>query len=223
MLYTSERDLQERLETIEWEFLETSQHLYCKREVPVGDCIPDLVLVCLSTIPKGIKYPRTFGTKHAYILWLVKNFIALSIEEIATKSYQKPERITQYVKDLTESGILEKLENSKLKLNDQLISIQSEVIAVEAKLTRWKEAFQQAKRYQEFADIVFVAMDAEGIPRYPEALQLFKQAKIGLLAVKRDSVEWVVKPYKDFSASFEREYVLNRALTDADQTRWLRR
>lgn len=223
MFYTRERDLQERLETIDWEFLETNQHVYSKREVPVGECIPDLVFVCFSTIPKGINFPKKIGSKHAYITWLFRKNIALSIEEIAEKSFQKPERIIRYVKDLSESGILVKSENCKFRLNDQLFSIQSEIVAIEAKLTRWKEAFQQAKRYQEFADTVVVAMDAEATPRELEILLLFEQEKIGLLAVKPDNAEWVVKPDKEFSASFEREYVLSRALTDTDQTHWFRR
>lgn len=55
------------------------------------------------------------------------------------------------------------------------------IIAIEAKLKKWKEAFLQATRYKKYADFCYVALPEKTFKNID--LKLFRENNIGVLAV----------------------------------------
>lgn len=61
------------------------------------------------------------------------------------------------------------------------------IIAVEVKRSEWRRALAQTIPHTEFADTVYVALDAAKIPALPRIEAAFNHAGIGLAAIKRSS------------------------------------
>jgi polyhydroxyalkanoate synthesis regulator phasin len=157
------------------------------------------------------------------VLWLIKKSKLITNNEIAEKSFQRIDKVNQIIDDLVNSGAVIKTENGELRVQEIIATLQTKVVAIEAKLSRWSQAFNQAQRYQEFADKVIVAIDADKTPKRKSILEKFKEQNIGLCAISPNSLEWLVYPRYKFVESFEKEYLVTSALSPSTHTLWERR
>lgn len=223
MAYKTERKLQEDIMALEKFFSASDGVTYIRREVPVGECIPDMVLVQFSKMPKPSKLPKRWNGIYSHIIWLLRKWKSLRRDEVAKLCYANLERIDPVLRDLISSNFV-KEEAEKLVLSDELALLKADVIAVEAKLYKWREALMQATRYNEFADRAIVAMDASRIPRRPEILEEFRTLQVGLCAVSPDQIEWLVLPPESRQiSSHEREYIINSTIIPSRQALWVKR
>lgn len=90
------------------------------------------------------------------------------------------------LKSLVEKGVVQR-EGKKYQLVKDIFSYADAVISVEAKLTKWRDALAQAKRYQHFANKVYVALPDDTVKRIDR--DLFIENNIGVLSVRNDRVE----------------------------------
>jgi len=114
-----------------------------------------------------------------------------TIEDLAIKtglsiSYIK----TILIKSLIEKCYIEKKDNN-YKLIRDIFSFTDLVISIEAKLSKWKKALAQAKRYQHFSNIVFVALPKHIIKQIN--MEMFIRNNIGILSVG-DTISIEFKP-----------------------------
>ena len=222
MNYKKEKDLQVELTVRDLGVLSYSTN-YIRREVAVGECIPDVVIVGLPDNLGIISYPKKITSRHIFILWLIKTSKQITPNGIAERSYQRINKVNQIINDLINSGTVIQNETGELRVQETIASLQTEVVAIEAKLSNWSQALEQAKRYQEFADKVVVAMDADRTPRRKEILERFNEQNIGLCAVSPNALEWLVYPQYEYVESFEKEYLVTSALFPSTHTLWERR
>lgn len=68
------------------------------------------------------------------------------------------------------------------------------VVSVEAKLKKWRQALGQAKRYQYFSNIVFVALPQTTVRNIDR--RLFRRENIGVIQVSEDHAEVLVRPQR---------------------------
>jgi hypothetical protein len=85
---------------------------------------------------------------------------------------------------LRRMGLIEHSRSRGIKLVAIPPKPTEEVIAVEAKQTRWREAILQAKRYKFFADQSYIAVWKETVPRVD--LSLLETHNLGLISVEPD-------------------------------------
>lgn len=222
MNYRKEKELQIDLTARDLGVLDFSTQ-FIRREVSIGECIPDVVIVGIQDSSVIINYPKKITSHHIFILWLIKISKQITPDEVAERSFQRLSKVNQIIDDLVNSGIIIRNETGELKVQEPIASLQTEVVAIEAKLSNWRQAFEQAKRYQEFADKVIVAMDADRTPRQLPILEEFSRQKIGLCAVSPNDLEWLVYPEYEFVESFEKEYIVSSALSPSTHTLWERR
>ncbi len=97
------------------------------------------------------------------------------------------------LKSLIEKGYIARKGNEYILVKD-VYSFTDLVVSVEAKLTKWKDALAQAKRYQHFSNIVFVALPRHTVKKINR--QLFRKNNIGVLSVYSDSVSIELKPQR---------------------------
>lgn len=191
-----------------------------RREVPVGGCIPDLVSVSFRRIPDSTIWPNKWTLRHIHILHAASRRPRLHLHSLADRCYESVERLRPLVRDLVRTGALTEFESGALAVAREIASIEAEVVAVEAKLDRWKDALRQAITYKRFADRAVVAMDSAGAPRDRDALREFETAGVGLCAVSTDSTEWLVPaPTGQTTSSPERHYLIASAASSR-QTSW---
>lgn len=74
-------------------------------------------------------------------------------------------------------------------------------IAVEAKLTAWRDAIVQAYRYKAFAHFAYVALDSSCVRSACENISRFQQANVGLVSASPDGAFAL-----HFRPRFERPY-----------------
>lgn len=110
----------------------------------------------------------------------------LTVETGLSASYLK----NVLLKSLIEKGYIER-EDDEYNLVRDVCSFTDLVVSVEAKLTKWKAALGQAKRYQHFSNIVFVALPTQTVTKINK--ELFKKNNIGVLSVG-SSVSIELKP-----------------------------
>ncbi len=224
MIFKNERDLQRELEIVEPSNWGKHEVFYLKREVPIGECIPDLICVGYQEFPISAKWPKKWKSKYSFILSLLRENGPLSLDEIADLCFEDEMKISPLLSELVKDRTIVLTREDKYTLSYEVALIEAEVIAIEAKLTKWREALNQGMRYKQFADKVIVAMDADGAPRSPDALELFSDSNIGLCAVTHDDVEWLVEPTKTPpSDMYDNEYIINSTLVPSRQILWTRR
>lgn len=198
--------------------------LVARREVPVGGCIPDLVVVGFAKAPRSDVWPRRHNFRHAFVVSLLRRHGRLRAETIAAKAFAPLDRMRPVLEDLLTSGAVTGSDSGAISLSPLLANADVEVVAVEAKLRRWKQALQQATEYARFADRVVVAMDAACVPRAPSVLAEFRACRVGLLGVGSADAEWLVSPRRaSRRANPEWDYLVSSAASPRPQTLWLRR
>jgi hypothetical protein len=169
-------------------------------------------------------WPKRWSYRHSFVVWLLREWGELSIPVIVKLSYESQERTMPVISDLLNSGFVIQIKNGALILSTPIREMQTNVMAVEAKLRNWREALSQAKRYKDFANTVFVAMDASTTPNSPDILSLFKNEQIGLCAVAPGLVNWLIFPETRLQVpSHEKEYIVMSATNPVTQTLWSRR
>jgi len=83
------------------------------------------------------------------------------------------------------------------------------LIAIEAKLTRWWDALEQAEAYRQFADRVYVALPADCVGPAVRSRGAFERAGVGLLSVN-GGIHCEVQAGVAATHDWRREYVYSR-------------
>ncbi len=74
-------------------------------------------------------------------------------------------------------------------LTDRAVGLlRMDVIAIEAKLTRWKDALEQARSYQDYSDRSYVALDARRVHVTDSMVSEFEKYGVGLIMCRPDEV-----------------------------------
>ncbi len=222
-VFATERDLQKRLEALDFLNDDASEAVYFRREVPIGGVIPDLVCVRFGRLPRLRICNSRYSFRHAYLLWLLRRRSRLSLMSLARLMYDRKEKVRLLLEDLLSLEAVVQLPTGSFTLSEQLANMRAEVIAVEAKLDRWNEAFQQALDYQRFANRVFVAMDYERFRTKELPVPIFARSGVGLITVSKDRMKLLNRGRKHHSSGPEWEYLVSSTLMTRPQKGWVRR
>ncbi len=192
------------------------------REISAGYGIADLVIAPSETFNPINREPITrFGTLK-FLLALGKRRYGL--EELYALTPHVPQRdIRKSISFLVSNGYLSQESGGKYQKNQILIKDEpiQKIIAIEAKLTDYRNGIIQAKRYQYFADQSYLAIlkpaskhiDTDSLLRSGIGLILFDEPSetVNILKPKKvnDSVQERV--YRLFA----RELMLNRLVASA--------
>ena len=183
-----------------------------RREFAVGAVIPDVVYVSLRGTPVSSVLHDRWSYWDAYVMWMVRRHFHIRSDTIASKAHARPERVARVTARLVRSGALECSVSGTLKASPSYTACSAEVIAVEAKLSRWRDGLAQAIQYRKFSNRAYVALDHSRIPHQAD-ISAFHRERIGLVAVSSSGVfvEIVRAPFRHVSTP-DREYVLSSAL-----------
>lgn len=217
--FRSERELQRALLSRAVELKLRGGPTFVRREVPVGGCIPDLILVHFKRQPKRTLWPARWSYRHTFLLWLLRRRQPQRLASLAARCFEPENRVAELVRDLERSGAVRRTTSGALRLSRAMLGVKGEVIAVEAKLSRWRESLSQAMQYRKFADRVFVAMDAARVKEHVN-IDAFRRRKVGLLTFGVDEARWLSLPRATMATSSpEREYLIASAAASR-QTLW---
>jgi hypothetical protein len=161
-------------------------------EVQLGTRIPDLVIVRET---RKVAHAQTV-TLTAFESWIVGELMrsgAMREPMLTRRLFTLEGRVSSALRRLIKRGVIQRDDSGSYALVSNFSS-RFEVVAVEAKLTRWREAIEQAKDYRTFSNQSFIALPESVIDRNPTIPDACEDAGVGLVAVTPSDVELVVEP-----------------------------
>ncbi len=179
-----------------------------RTEVAVGPVIPDIVYVKFKFRPMLANWASKITYRHAHIIHILRQSRAQSIEMLSSKSFESPDRLLPLVKDLVKWNLICQSSRGTYALSMELKTIKAEVISVETKLHKWKDALTQAKSYLGFSNQSVVIMSENCAPTSKTNMQLFKESGVGLCEANVNTIKWIVKPKSIKQSSTNREYLV---------------
>jgi hypothetical protein len=145
----------------------------------VGMTIPDLVVTARAREKCNLCKLSFFEC--AVVSQLVRRG-ALEIKQLERALFARSSNVHRAVSRLENSGLIS-VRESECRIRKGVFSGARNVVSIEAKLNRWKEALDQAKTYRNFSNSAYVALPEEKIRKTPAILAKCVMNGVGLLAV----------------------------------------
>ncbi|GAA5482766.1 hypothetical protein Hsar01_01990 [Haloferula sargassicola] len=143
--------------------------------------IADLVLFRASKAWESRLSLASVPSQWAFLLRSLPYRRAMSFDYFWGATHASKATAKRLARCFCSAGYLE--QNSKTRTFTKIRQPQpliSEIVAIEAKLTKWRDALQQARRYQHFAHKSWVVLDATRARPAIQNLELFERSGIGL-------------------------------------------
>ncbi|MEP6766644.1 MAG: hypothetical protein ABJB66_20175 [Gemmatimonadaceae bacterium] len=172
-----------------------SDRLQILREPMFGGVIPDLLIgivpddftvaVCHNDFPQGLV--------DSFLVHFLTDCGTSEIAELQEQLGLNATSTARSLKKLHHAGLVDWTYADTAvatRFAEQVLDI--EIIAIEAKLTRWREALEQATAYKTFCDRAFVAMDANQFVLTPDCEKNFTENRVGLIVCDGDRIEQLI-------------------------------
>lgn len=158
-------------------------------EVTVKQRIADLVLIHASTEPK-LRRARVSYFEAAIVAFLLNRGPA-DVATIANELFSSAMDIELRTHRLARLGLVE-ITGHDVRATGRHLSADVRVVAIEAKLSRWREAVEQAAAYRTFANQSYIAMPFDVFQRNSAIVVACAMSEVGALAVYGDGTVEVV-------------------------------
>ncbi len=187
-----------------------------EREVVVGDSIADVVVLLGGAEPR-LPVTKPLSVGESVILSVLRRDGATTTDELTRRCglNGKTQRI---VKRLDRLGLLKCSATGRVAVQRSWLNT-TKIVAVEAKLLRWRDALAQATSYRRYADEAYVALPEAYAHPALEGAECFLAAGVGLLVVSEHGVRRVIPAGKARDHDWRREFVYSRlTFTGSDTT-----
>lgn len=198
-MFSSEKTLVDKLIADLQEKFDTQ---YIVRELRSGNNIADVVYTT-DLNRNNIVFDEYFNAYYYFKDVYYKKTV--DIKEIEISNVSVGRRFHKFLHDLEEQGYLEINGNCITSIKRIDIATKN-FIAVEAKLYNWKAGLEQALRYKQYANKVYVAISAEYIDKVDK--ELLKKLNIGLMSVSQGKLKIPIKAKKEKKEKPEIQYYM---------------
>lgn len=148
------------------------------REPDLGLIIPDLLAGFWRSSAPAVR------TRHTYVescvLARLEHARGFGTQTLANALFMNPQDAATTLGRLERSGTVVQGRRGGWRLASGAGTSHIEIVAVEAKLDRWREALSQAREYLEFANRSVVVLDGARVRATPALLTAFREARVGL-------------------------------------------
>ena len=184
--------------------------LEVEREVAVGNTIADLV-VMLERESGQPRIARPLTVAESVMLSVLRRNGPLLPNEMESL-YGFNGKTEQILLSLSKQGMISSARSGHVVPKRRWWGARS-MVAVEAKLLRWREALLQARAYRRYADEAYVALpEALAAPAISE-VDKFRMYGVGLLIVSENSIRSVAAAKKSIDHDWRREFVYSRLIS----------
>jgi hypothetical protein len=179
---------------------------------PVGTLIPDLIFVRAYLMPGQALMPGGLTALESAIVAALLGGRPLRDTTIARRLFSNLGRIAPRLKALERQGFVARAADGVYVLRRKVALDRTRVVAVEAKLRRWREAVRQAASYLSFANQAYVALPRPVAEGNDELLRVVLRARVGLMAVSPEQVRIVRPAPKHTPRTADRVWLLSRTI-----------
>lgn len=155
-------------------------------QMQLGASVPDIVVVCRLRKTER----ENLGSLSLLQRWVLSEILMaghISLRAIAENLSITEDRTSMAIATLRRANIV-RGDSLRLYAPRAGMCLRAEVISIEAKVTKWREAVRQATRYTAFSTASYVALPCTLIERVPRIVSECSARQIGLLGVTRGRV-----------------------------------
>ena len=184
---------------------------YVEREVGAGRNIADLVLLLQApgAIPPEIS---ALTTGESVVLSALRRHGATRIDILEQRcGLSRTELRVGALDRLLRWGLVRKERGGRIALESNYVR-NVQIVAVEAKLTRWRQALRQAVEYFRYADLSYVLLPESSGHVALENAEAFRSVGVGLLLASTGSLSTAISSRPSDRHDWRREFVLSRLL-----------
>jgi len=179
----------------------------------VGMIIPDLVFV--GRISQAKTKPGRASRLSVFDTWVLAEILRngpVRRDLITRRLHTRTERTRATLRRLVSLRLVAALDGGFYGVGKRGFHSSLEVVAVEAKLTRWKQAVKQAAEYQRFSNRSYVALPESTIAGSELVSKACMGSGVGLIAVRKRQLRVVVKPRRQEPRSPEWLWLLSKTI-----------
>ena len=134
----------------------------------------------------------------------------LRLEEIEIRDTRASKKFNRFLSDLEELGYI-KICGNYITTIKKVDAVTKNLIAIEAKLSDWKAGLEQALRYKQFANEVYIALSKDYIERVDA--NCLREHGVGLMSVSEGMLKIPIRPKKKKVEQLEIQfYIADRFL-----------
>lgn len=174
----------------------------CAQQVPLVNRIVDIGFAPMPCSELNVPEARSLTRLKLNKLWLLAEIVTKG--ENSDYSVNKaadipniPLNADSMLSPLIRGGIIHLTDGGKLVISKWLVRHLGPVIMVELKLTRWRDALQQALFYLTLTDKACVVLDGDKSENV--STRLFEEKGVGLFVAWQNRIEMLVAPGKSNS------------------------
>ena len=198
-MFTSEKALVDKLVIDLQEKYDTQ---YIVRELRGGNNIADIVYA-IDLNRDNIVFDEYFNAYYYFNgIYNKKN---VTIEEIEISNSTIDKKFNIFLRELEEMGYV-RIDGNYITSIKKIDTVTKNFIAVEAKLSDWKAGLEQAIRYKQYANEVYVAISSEHINKVDK--DMLKSMNIGLMSVSQDKLRIPIKAKKEKVKKLDIQYYM---------------
>ena len=210
--YSSEQNLvhfaQKRLKKL---FTPAGAICLMGREVGVGRSIADLVLLIAPKRVPGLFVPSLSAAESVILASLrLRGPTRIDLLEVRC-GFQSRGLRHGALERMVDAGILVRGRGGRVALKTNYVEA-GRIIAIEAKLTKWREALNQATLYRRYADEAHVLLPAQKAHPAIKARAEFTAAGVGLLIATHKSITSVFTASPSTDHDWRRDFIYSRLL-----------
>jgi hypothetical protein len=186
---------------------------FVEREVGVGSSIADLVLLIA---PHAFSFPPAslISVAESVILAALRQWGPTRIDLLEMRCGFERRGLRQgALKRLTASGMLLLQRGGRVTLAPEYNQA-AKIVAIEAKLTKWRDALDQAILYRRYADESFVLLPRHTAAPAIKAIKEFRKAGVGLLVATDTEVTTILEAAQTTTHDWRRDFVFSRLLSN---------
>lgn len=198
-MFSNEKQLVEKLVL---DLQEKYNTQYIVRELRSGNNIADIVYT--TDINRGnIVFDEYFNAY--YYFNVIYNKKKICIDDTGILNSKVTRKFYNFLCELEELGYV-KIEGNYITSVKKIDAVTKNFIAVEAKISDWKAGLEQAIRYKQYADEVYVAISSEFINKVDK--ELLRSMNIGLMSVSDGKLRIPVKAKKERVEKLDIQYYI---------------
>jgi hypothetical protein len=145
----------------------------------VGAVIPDLV-VGVWHVATPVAPLARLSYIEASVLCVLQCYGSMTLDELNRHIHLTDSGATRALAGLSHKGAIARLDQQVLAVDDERLR-GLEIVAIELKMRRWRDAVKQAVSYRQFADRAYAVLDATQTRVSERMLEAFEGAGVGLL------------------------------------------
>ncbi len=187
-MFSSEKELVEKLVL---DLQERYNTQYIVRELRSGKNIADVVYTT-EIDRSNIVFDDYFNAYYYFNGVYSKKKI--SIDEVGISDTKACKKFYHFLCELEELGYV-RIDGHYVTSIKKVDAVTKNFVAVEAKLSDWKAGLEQAVRYKQYANEVYVAISAEYVKNVDK--DQFKKVNIGLMSVSEDKLKIPIRAKKE--------------------------